>query len=63
MRWERKQKNKNVLGGETEKKIKNTEGCQLLCGCLGRKNEMKDGEEEIGGSVGRVGVVLVLLLE
>ena len=56
----------DALGRETEKrkkKEKNGEGRRLLCGCLGRENEMKNGEKEIRGSVGRVGVVLVLLLE
>ena len=57
MHWKGKQK-KNKKNEE-----KNGEGRRLLCGCLGRENEMKNGEEEIGGSVGRVGVVLVLLLK
>ena len=57
MHWKGKQK-KNKKNEE-----KNGEGRRLLCGCLGKENEMKNGEEEIGGLVGRVGVVLVLLLK
>ena len=57
MHWEGKQKNRK------KKEERNEEGRRLLCGCLGRENEMKNGEKEIRGSVGRVGVVLVLLLE